>query len=72
MTDKEIKSRNLEREAAITKVEKINEVEELHSFVDGETRRDILDAVSKRLLRLRGGVTCEDVLKNLKEKGYKV
>lgn len=62
----------MDREDAIAEIEKINKVEELHVFVCGETRKDILDAVSKRILRLRGGVTCDDVLENLRAKKYKV
>jgi hypothetical protein len=68
----ETKSRDLPTPATIVEVKKITKVEELQDFVAGETRRDILDAVSKRILRLRGGVTCNDVLENLRAKGYKV
>lgn len=68
----ETKSRDMEMSDAIVKVEKITKVEQLHDFVDGETRKGILDAVSKIILRLRGGVTCDDVLANLRAKGYKV
>jgi hypothetical protein len=74
MKDKEVttKSRDMEMGDAIAKVEKINKVEDLHGFCDGETRKDILDAIAKRLLRLRGGCTCEDVLENFRKKGFKV
>jgi hypothetical protein len=71
MKDKK-RSRDLDREDAINGVEEIKNVEDLNDFCEGETRKNILNAAMKRLLRLRGGVTCEDVLSNLRKKGYKV
>ena len=72
MDKEKTKSGDMNREAAITKVGEINEVEDLYNFVNSETRKDILNAAMKRLLRLRGGVSCEDVLENLRKKGFKV
>jgi hypothetical protein len=70
--EKEIGSRNFDIDDALNRIERIDKPEKLNDFCDGETRKDILDAIAKRLLRLRGGCTCEDVLSNLRKKGYKV
>lgn len=62
----------MEEGEVLSKIEKLNDFKEIHDFIEGDSRKSILAAVSKKILRLRGGVTCEDMLKNLREKGYKV
>jgi len=67
-----MKSRDLDSVDAEKKLAEFINPEELHDFLEGENRRSIITAAGKQLLRLRGGVTCEDVLETLRRKGYRI
>ena len=67
-----MKSKDLDLVDAEKKLIEFTNPEELHDFLEGETRPSIIKAAGKRLLRIRGGVTCEDVLEALRKKGVKI
>ena len=67
-----MKSRDLDLADAEKKLTEFTNPEELHDFLEGETRRSIIKSAGKRLLRIRGGVTCEDVLETLRREGVKI
>lgn len=67
-----MKSRDLDLADAEKRLMEFTNPEEIHNFVEGETRPSIIKAAGKRLLRIRGGVTCEDVLEALRKKGVKI
>ena len=67
-----MKSKDLDLADAEKKLTEFTNPEGLHDFLEGETRRSIIQAAGKRLLRIRGGVSCEDVLETLRRKGYKI
>ena len=67
-----MRSRDLNLIDVEEKLTELTSPEELHDFLEGEDRISIHAAAGKQLLKMRGVVMCEDVLKTLRAEGYKV